>query len=256
MNAGHKRREEVERRARLSLREGNSAGELAWVELTGGVAVDLCWCPPGRFVMGSPTNEPGRGCYEDQVHVRLSRGFWMGKYPVTQAQWQAVTGGNPSHFNGENHPVEKVSWNDCQAFIKRLAEPGSGWRWAVPTEAQWEYACRAGTRTAYWWGETCSGRECNCLESGIGQTTAVGRYGENPWGLCDTLGNVLEWCADWWGDGLSGGLDPVGPSSGTWRAFRGGSWHYAGMYCRSSDRGYFSWNSSIGFRVAAIPALR
>ena len=205
-----------------------------------------------------------------KVSVRLSRGFWMGKYPVTQAQWQAVMGGNRSQFKGHNLPVENVSWEDAQAFIGRVNGSGklpAGWKLVLPTEAQWEYACRAGTQTAYWWGDSCNGTECNCngnypdgterVGPSLERTTPVGRYGESPWGMCDMHGNVWEWCADWYGDELEGGLDPEGPIFGSDRVCRGGSRFYFAEGCRAAYRYWllpgFRYDY-LGFRVAAVPA--
>ena len=198
------------------------------------------WCPPGNFMMG---NEPG------QVSVTLSQGFWMLETEVTQAMWASVMGNNPSHFKGAQLPVECVSWNDCQEFIQKLNALNvalAGYRFSLPTEAQWEYACRAGTTTAYHFGDTLTQQQANFRGS---QTRDVGSYPANAWGLKDMHGNVWEWCLDRYGDYPSGALtDPTGPVRGSDRAIRGGSWFYTAEYCRSASRSYFDpTNRCYGF---------
>ena len=178
---------------------------------------------------------------------------------MTQAQWEAVMGNNPSEFKGDpNLPVEQVSWNDASGFCKKLNAKGllpAGWRFALPTEAQWEYACRAGTTGDYAgnldemaWYDKNSGSK----------THPVGTKKANAAGLSDMHGNVYEWCADWLGDYPSGQLtDPTGPNTGSNRVLRGGSWSGAGSYRRSAYRGNHSPDSrnfGIGFRVAAVPS--
>ena len=171
-----------------------------------------------------------------RTRVRISRGFYLGKYEVTQELWQAVTGTNPSRFSGCGRcPVEKVSWNDAQEFIRRLNARAGGTRYRLPTEAEWEYAARAGTVgdrygnvDAIAWHEDNSGE----------RTHPVGQKAPNAWGLHDMLGNVYEWVQDRNG-GYPGGLvtDPAGPSSGSFRVYRGGSWIDGAGYCRASYRG-------------------
>ena len=236
------------------------------ITLNGDTKMELVWCPPGEFTMGSPTSEEGRYDGETQHRVRLTKGFWLGKYPVTQRQWRSVMGGNPSSFKGDDLPVEMVSWDDCQAFIKKVnAVLGCGAR--LPTEAEWEYACRAGTTTAYFWGNALNGDRANCAgncpcgtdKKGpyLAKTTPVGRYGANAWGFADMHGNVCEWCADWYGDYNDDAVDPTGPASGAFRVYRGGSWRSNARYCRSANRVRiepgFRFNS-LGFRVALAPS--
>ena len=239
------------------------------ITLYGNTKMELVWCPPGEFMMGSPESEEGRYDGETQHRVRLTKGFWLGKYPVTQRQWQSVMGSTPSEFKGDDLPVETVSWDDCQAFIKKVnAALECGAR--LPTEAEWEYACRAGTTTAYSWGNALNGDRANCdgnypcgtAKKGpyLEKTTPVGKYGANPWGLCDMHGNVWEWCADWRGDYPSGSVvDPTGPASGGNRVLRGGDWSSCARDCRSAirncnlpdsrDRGY-------GFRLCCSAGPR
>ena len=210
------------------------------------------WCPAGWFMQGSPTDEPGRQQWEEaQRGVVLTRGFWMLETPVTQAMWMSVMGNNPSIFRGLNLPVENVSWDNSQQFIAKLNEliagtpaiPGApaGFRFSLPTEAQWEYACRAGTTTAFSFGDTLTREQANFRDSGIRQTSEVGRFPANAWGLRDMHGNVLEWCQDWF-DYPSGAvtapvIDPTGPSSGSdHRVARGGCWDYVAGNCRSASR--------------------
>jgi len=245
---------EVGRKAHESTRNAESlsmlphlAGECRTLTLPGGAEMEMIYCPPGEFMMGSPTSEEGRNDDETQHRVRLTKGFWLGKYPVTQKQWQSVMGSNPSKFKGDDCPVEEVSWDDCQVFIKNVnAALGCGAR--LPTEAEWEYACRAGTTTAYFWGNALNGDRANCdgnypcgtKTKGpyLARTTPVGTYEANPWGLCDIHGNVCEWCADRYGDYPTGSVvDPQGPASGVDRVLRGGCWVSNARNCRSAHRG-------------------
>jgi formylglycine-generating enzyme required for sulfatase activity len=217
------------------------------------VSIRMCWCPPGTFMMGSPTTEEDRCDNEDQIEVTLTKGYWMGKYQVTQAQWQAVMGTNPSFFKGANLPVESVSWHDAHEFLGKLnARLGSkdGGTMVLPTEAQWEYAARAGSTGVYSGG----GLEQVAWYSGnSGPTThAVGTKKANAWGLYDMSGNVWEWCQDWYGYELPGGGDPKGPASGTLRVLRGGSWGFIADCCRVAKRDLNNPTVSfkfIGFRV-------
>jgi formylglycine-generating enzyme required for sulfatase activity len=168
----------------------------------------MIWVEPGTFTMGAPLSEPGRGIHDQtESNVTISKGFYMGKYEVTQAQYEAVMTGNtdglsatPSTFNGyPNRPIESVSWNNLQLFLARInnleQQAGrlpNGWEYALPTEAQWEYACRAGTTTAYSVGSTISAIDANFVSSGLGETRDVGQYPPNPWGFYDMHGNVWE----------------------------------------------------------------
>ena len=211
--------------------------------------------PAGRFVMGSPQDEEGRYSDEGPMHeVRISRGFWLGKYEVTQGEWEAVMGENPSRFKscGSRCPVERVSWDDIQEFMRKLneRESRSGNKYRLPTEAEWEYAARAGTAGARHgelgsiaWYDGNSG----------GRTHPVGEKQANAWGLHDMLGNVWEWTGDWYGNYPSGMVtDPRGPSSGSDRVDRGGGWGYSAGGVRSAFRGGDSPGGriyDIGFRL-------
>ena len=241
---------------------------------TNRLGMQLAAIPAGRFQMGSPDNEPGRRDNEGPQHeVELTRGFYLGVYPVTQDEYQQVVGSNPSRFTGDGRrPVEQVTWFDTVAFCNRLSEReqlapfyaidgeqvriagGNGYR--LPTEAEWEYACRAGTTTRWWFGDDESRlSEFAWYGANSGGTThPVGEKPANAWGLHDLHGNVWEWCGDWFGAYSSGRvIDPTGPQSGEGRVLRGGSWDYVPRYCRGAfrisgrpvDRDEF-----LGFRAA------
>ncbi|MBQ3348855.1 MAG: SUMF1/EgtB/PvdO family nonheme iron enzyme [Thermoguttaceae bacterium] len=211
---------------------GAKAGERRIVTVNG-VEFAFRWCPPGTFMMGSPESEEGHWNREKQHEVTLTKGFWMMETEVTQKQWKAIMGNNPSYFEGDDLPVECVSWNDCQEFCKKCAQLGLPVQ--LPTEAQWEYACRAGTTGAY------AGNldEMAWYDSNSGSKThPVGTKKPNAWGLYDMQGNVCEWCQDWYGDYPSGSVtDPAGPSSGSLRVVRGGDLGDGARDCRSADLG-------------------
>jgi formylglycine-generating enzyme required for sulfatase activity len=221
------------------------------------------WCPPGTFTMGSPASEAERNSDEAQHQVTLTCGFWLLETPVTQSMWEGVMGSNPSHFKGSKKlPVEQVSWDDCQDYIQKLNEllagtPGSpaGYRFSLPTESQWEYACRAGTTTAYHFGDTLSKEQAN-FDSAVNQTKDVGSYPANAWGLRDMHGNVWEWCLDWYGDYPGGAVtDSTGVVKGSYRVIRGGAWLIVAGHCRSAHRRYV--NSShrdypLGLRLSLV----
>jgi formylglycine-generating enzyme required for sulfatase activity len=188
----------------------------------------------------------------------MSKAFWMAKTEVTQAQWRAVMGSNPSNFNGGDLPVENVSWDDAKEFIKKVNDSSvipEGWKVALPTEAQWEYACRAGDKGSFSGGTI---EQVAWYDGNSGSKThPVGTKKPNAWGLHDMHGNVWEWCADWYGDKLSGGTNPSGPSSGVLRVFRGGSWLLNAAGCRSANRVRYSPDYRInylGFRPALVPS--
>jgi formylglycine-generating enzyme required for sulfatase activity len=220
--------------------------------------MQMVFIKPGSFTMGSPTDERGRSTDESQAEVTLSAPFWLAKTEVTQAQWEAVMGANPSHFKSPNLPVENVSWDDAQSFLAKLNEKGilpEGWKFALPTEAQWEYACRAGEKGPYSGGSL---EEVGWYDRNSGSKThEVGQKKPNAWGLHDMQGNVWEWCADWYDDTLKGGVDPTGPSSGDYRVYRGGSWFNDASRCRAAYRrrnfpGGRRFN--LGFRPALVPS--
>lgn len=242
------------------------------VSLPGGEKMTFCYCPAGSFTMGSPAGEADRSDYEAQVQVRLSKGYWMAATECTQGQWSAVMGSNPSHFTGSKDlPVEMVSWEDCQSFITKLNSSAglpTGLKFALPTEAQWEYACRAGTESVFSFGDTLTSSQANfdgnypygSTRKGtfLEKTSKAGSYSANAWGLYDMHGNVWEWCQDAW-DAISklpGGTDPLG-TSGSYRVDRGGGWGDYGHFCRSSYRNWYDpgeRSSFQGFRPVAVPA--
>jgi formylglycine-generating enzyme required for sulfatase activity len=228
------------------------------------------WIAPGTFTMGSPASEQDRQSDEGpQTVVTVTRGFWMGRYEVTQGEYQAVMGSNPSYFGGDlNNPVEMVSWYDATNYCGKLTEAEraagrlpAGYVYRLPTEAEWEYACRAATATRFSYGDDPGysqlGNYAWYLSNSEGRTHAVGLKQPNGWGLCDMAGNVLEWCLDWYGTYPGGSVsDPVGPTTGSDRVFRGGGWTYGGGECRSALRprnppvnGY----ADLGFRAVLAP---
>ncbi len=205
----------------------------------------LRWIPPGQFVMGSPEKEGDRYDDERQHQVTLTRGYWLFDTPVTQALWQAVMGKNPSHFKGADHPVEGVSWQDCVQFMKKLNREVSGLDLQLPSEAQWEYACRAGTTAATYAGDLENETEPAVLKeiawygkNSGSKTHPVAKKKANSWGLYDMLGNVHEWCADWWQTDFAAEavIDPTGPGRGTERVIRGGSWFNDARHVRAAYR--------------------
>jgi formylglycine-generating enzyme required for sulfatase activity len=208
---------------------------------TGAVTQRMRWIKPGNFMMGSPEDEAGR--YEDESprhRVTLTQGFWLADTPCTQELWMAVTKGkNPSNFSGYRNPVEQVSWVDCQAWLKGLGEVHPLLQPSLPTEAQWEYACRAGSTSEYCFGDGEKDLEKYAwYDKNSGNTThAVGEKLPNAWGLYDVHGNVWEWCSDWFAKySVYNALDPIGPSKGTFRVLRGGTWTYPARAMRSACR--------------------
>jgi formylglycine-generating enzyme required for sulfatase activity/predicted Ser/Thr protein kinase len=232
---------------------GEYAGEEMDIEIAPGVALTMCWCPPGDFIMGSPFTEEGRYNDENQVRVTISKGFWIGKTEVTQTQWQAVMGSDSSQFILGNQPVESVSWYDAQDFIKKLnlSFTNSNWKIALPTEAQWEYAARAGQNFTYAGGDSIS-QLAWYNENSNAKTNPVGYKKANTWGLHDMSGNVAEWCQDLYDDKLLGGADPTGAVSGNFRVCRGGSWIRDAISSRVAIRRYdvpTNAHSHVGFRI-------
>jgi formylglycine-generating enzyme required for sulfatase activity len=232
-------------------------------DFTNSTGMKFAWIPAGTFMMGSPKEEKERKPDEIQHKVTLTKGFYMGVYPVTQDEWQAVMGRNPSFFKGEkNLPVERVSWEDCQQFVKKLGDKEKK-PYRLPTEAEWEYACRAGTTTPFHFGGTISTDQANYLGDvayGDGskgvyrkKTTPVGSFPANAWGLHDMHGNVWQRCQDWYGEYPQMDIvDPPGPKTGKDRVMRGGSWGTFPDYCRSACRYKLvpTWgDDAIGVRV-------
>ena len=228
--------------------------ETRTIDLGSGVTLELVRIPGGKFLMGSPENEEGSFRDEGPQHEVTVPEFWMGKYSVTQDQYSAVIGKNPSHFKGKNLPVECVSWNDAVAFCERLSRhTGNAYR--LPTEAEWEYAGRAGTTTRYYFGNNLSKEQAN-LYNIVGKTTPVGTYPANAFGLHDMHGNVWEWCQDYWHGNYDGapmdGSAWIKDSYGEHRILRGGSWIDYPRYCRSASRLSITpdfLDNDFGFRV-------
>ena len=205
----------------------------------------LVFIPAGEFLMGSPEGEKGRDAEREgtQHKVRLTKPFYLGKYEVTQVEWQRVTGGNPGQYKGDRNPIENVTWTQCDEFTKRLnaQSPVPGSQFRLPTEAQWEYACRAGTQTRFYYGDDPDSEALKDyawfkMNAG-GRSRPVGGKKPNAWGLYDMHGSVWEWCQDRWGVHPGGeATDPTGPEAGDDRVHRGGSWHDPGEGCRSAAR--------------------
>jgi len=226
-------------------------GDLLSMELGDGLAMTFAWCPPGEFVMGTPSNEEGRYADESQRRVKLSEGFWLGRREVTQEEYEAVKRTNPSrHRESTMAPVEQITWEEAAAFCAELnrryaSQLPAGYSFALPSEAQWEYACRAGSQGAYlgnlaqfsWYGKS--------LETGTDQ---VAQREPNPWGLHDMQGNVWEWCQDWYGAYPSTDeTDPKGRSGGEYRVYRGGGYSSTRQDCRPGNRSAVSPASRFGF---------
>ena len=207
------------------------------------------WCEPGTFLMGSPADEPEREENETQHQVTFSRGFWIAETPVTQALWEIFMGDNPSYFKGAELPVEQVSWDDAQRFINKLNGMKPELQLCLPTEAQWEYACRAGTTTPFYFGDNITTDQVNYdgnypynngkKGEARNQTVEVKSLPPNAWGLYQMHGNVREWCQDWYGQYPSQPVtDPQGAVSGAYRVLRGGSWFFFGRDWRSAYRNH------------------
>ena len=255
------------RRPQLSL------GRLIWVTVLAGGALmsGMHWrysvqafkqakaeyaAAKARYDAAQPEEKPAHG-------VTLTKPFYLGKFTVTQEQYQAVMGSNPSNFKGKDNPVEQVSWEDAQEFLKKLSEKTKQ-DVRLPTEAEWEYSCRAGTTTTYHSGDTEADLARVAWYGGNSKKTThpVGQKDPNKFGLCDMHGNVWQWCQDWFGEdyyGKSEAENPAGPAQGTSRLLRGGSWIYFPMGCRSAFRfGYYPdiRYSYIGFRIVLVPSFR
>jgi formylglycine-generating enzyme required for sulfatase activity len=253
---------------------GNAAGE---VREQSGFKIKLIWCPPGKFTMGSPQAEADRRSSEDQTEVTFTKGFWLGQTELNQGNWQAVMKTKPwkgeaTVKEGADFPATKMSWNDAAEFCKKLTEQErkakrlpADWEYALPTEAQWEYACRAGTTTAFsfgddraqmsdyaWWG--------GLVDSGNAEKEQYVHKGglkkPNAWGFFDMHGNVYEWCRDRYSKKLAGGDDPTGPATGENHVYRGGSWVWGPDRARSAFRRSSDLpdevNNDLGFRVALV----
>jgi formylglycine-generating enzyme required for sulfatase activity len=259
-------------------------------EVVNSIGMRFVLIPPGSFLMGSPDDEEERSDHEGPQHeVEITRPFYLGVHQVTQAQWRAVMGSNPSCFsargggkdkvrgmNTDDFPVEQVSWDDVMAFLKKLAarrkERKEGRKYRLPTEAEWEYACRGGacSSSIFHHGNSLSSTQANFdgnypyggADKGpfLERTCQVGSYRPNGFGLFDMHGNVHEWCEDCYGKGYyasSPRRDPPGPSVGLDRMIRGGSWGIQGRHCRSAFR-LWRWRGDrydyLGFRAVLVPS--
>lgn len=250
-----------------------------------GLEMKFCWCPPGTFAMGSPASEPLSFPNEDQVQVTLTKGFWMGKYEVMQSEWQQLMGTTITQQvakgsfgrateTGARQPMSIINHDEATEFCVKLTDQErragrlpNDWEYRLPTEAQWEYACRAGTRTTTAFGNSLSSALANFngtssysgtrIGTNLRRTTEVGSYKPNDWGLCDMHGNVWEWCGDWYGEKLPGGRDPavLQASGNPSCVYRGGSWEYGDWLCYSAHRGGYEpkfRSDNGGFRVAIV----
>ncbi len=253
----------------------HQAGDVWLASLGGQTAMPMVWCPPGKFLMGSPATEKERGPNEPQREVTVSTGFWLGQCEVTQGQWKAIMGDNPSRFPIKRFvlwkllqwkfpiwrrdvfirrcrlPVERVSWDDCQVFCQKA---GCGFQ--LPTEAQWEYACRAGSTGPYA-GTGVLKEMAWYRENSRAKTRPGGQKKSNAWGLHDMHGNVCEWCQDGYEDCPAGAeADPACPAQGDLRVVRDGSWGFNASDCRAASRAGHGRDKSemyIGFRLMFIP---
>jgi formylglycine-generating enzyme required for sulfatase activity len=253
------------------------AGDEKIFQIAPGIPMKFRWCPPGNFVMGSPPTEPGRekgitfdqmvgrqsieperGSNEDQAQVTLTKGFWLAETEVTQDQWMGVMGNNPSKHKGSELPVDSVSWDDVQDFIIKVniqIENPNGYKMTLPTEAQWEYACRSGSKGQYS-GGTVDEVAWHIKNSNV-QPNPVGRKNSNAWNLRDMHGNVMELCFDLYHEKLAHGTDPVGIPYGDSRTVRGGSWIDSALRCRAAARNGIKPDGRlhfVGFRPALAPS--
>lgn len=264
--------------ARFEGKEGTDAGDEAFISLSEEVKMLFCWCPRPEqpFQIGSPAGEADRGSDETPTWVTLSHGFWLAKHPCSQAQWLALGMENRSRFTSDpSRPVENVNDEDMTAFFAKIPPLiPTGWHMTLPTEAQWEYACRAGGGIEQPFGIS-EGRSLNGQIANFDakhpygggfewqhrqQTLPEGSFPPNAWGLHDMHGQLWEWCADWHAEYPASSaekplLDPTGPQNGRSRVLRGGSWLGNGGYCRAAlrngfDPGYRSGN--VGFRPALV----
>ena len=264
--------------ATLVIRRHKNKARFYTETLSKSISLEMVSIPSGSFIMGASEDEENSSADERPQHLVNVPAFFMGKYPITQAQYEAVMGTNPSRFkhkpDSASRPVEQVSWEDTQEFCKKLSEL-TGREYRLPSEAQWEYACRAGTTTPFHFGETISTKVANYNgeyvygmdEKGENrkQTTPVDYFGvANEFGLCDMHGNVWEWCEDDWHGKYEGApmdgsawIDSKSKESNkTSHPLRGGSWLYDPAYCRSASRFFNSFDDYVGFRViSSAPGL-
>ncbi|HMZ82570.1 MAG TPA: formylglycine-generating enzyme family protein, partial [Acidobacteriota bacterium] len=236
---------------------------------TNRIGMEFILISPGSFLMGSPESEADRETDEGPQHkVTISQPFYLGKYEVTQAEWKVVMEDNPSEFPGERLPVDSVSWDDCQEFLKKLNARNDGYTYRLPSEAEWEYACRAGSKTPFSFGEKVTMKQVNFSGNfpygddpetdGQGKPVSVGSYPANAWGLYEMHGNVREWCQDWlqvdYTDAPTDGRPWVSGPETQYRVLRGGAWNVNARDCRSATRSGNTpdaTDNSYGLRVVA-----
>lgn len=275
-------REQLESRMRELLYEQNVSPVVPTA--TNSIGMKFGLIPSGEFVMGSPEDEAERRDSENQVEVEISQSFLLGIYPVSQSEYEEVMGTNPSHFSysgdGKDEvtdldisrfPVETVSWEDAIAFCEKLSSFADEQQWGrtyrLPTEAEWEYACRGGTTTPFYYGGSMSSHQANFdgvypyggAEKGpfLERPCEVGLYSPNSFGVYDVHGNVSEWCEDWYEEQLPGGKDPQEPSEGHYRVLRGGGWRLNSRFVRSAFRSPYGPGDRInfvGFRCVQVQA--
>ena len=242
--------------------------------ITNSIGMKLRRIEPGSFMMGSTKVNA-----MPVLSVTLTEPFYIGVHEVTQAEYEEVMGNNPSRYKGADQPIETVSWNDTRQFCRKLSEMESERTYRLPTEAEWEYSCRAGSTTEYYWGDEFDNRYAWTEESWrkrllprwlpgfarrfyppMSHPRTVGSLRPNAWGLYDMSGNVAEWCADWVGDYSTGPrTNPTGAPSGVSRVIRGGSWTRPSQFCRSACvivNTPGSRNSHLGFRVVCVSSMR
>jgi formylglycine-generating enzyme required for sulfatase activity len=255
----------VNRRGEIINREQKKA-EYITLDLGSGASMDLVYVPGGTFVMGSPESEKDSQDTERSQHRVTVPSFYMGKYQVTQAQWQAIMGTNPARFKGENRPIESVLWDDCREFCNKLSQR-VGREVRLPSEAEWEYACRAGTTTPFHFGETITGELANYYAPETyadetpgeyrQETTPVGEFPPNAFGLYDMHGNVWEWCQDHWHKNYEGAPDDgtawLTDDKNAIRIVRGGSWSNDPRNCRSACRSRNDYLNAAVFGWCAFP---
>jgi len=234
------------------------------IDLGNEVNMVVVFIPAGEFEMGSPMEELKRDSDEAQHHIKLTKAFYMGKFEVTQIQYRVIMSENPSKFGGDKLPVDNVNWYEAARFLKKLSDK-TVLKFRLPTEAEWEYACRAGTTTAFNTGTTLDSDVVNydadepyadgIIGKDLKRTTVVGSYPPNAFGLCDMHGNVWEWCSDIYDNEyykITPSIDPKGPQEGKAKVIRGGAWNEWAYKCRSADRNH-RWPKDnqpiIGFRV-------
>jgi len=244
---------------KLGAPPGRPESKTLILDLGKGVKMKLVRIPAGKFVMGSPKTEAGRRSDEGPHWVKISKAFYMGVTEVTQIQYQSIMGKNPSRFTGPQNPVEQVSWDDATAFCAALSKK-TGRAVRLPSEAQWEYACRAGTKTRFSFGGDDKGLDAHGwynANSG-GKTHPVGQKKPNAWGLYDMHGNVWEWCRDWYDEKFyanAKNVDPENTTKSSARVLRGGSWYYYPQSCRAAIRSRSTSDyrgSHFGFRVVVV----